>query len=651
MNRQLAAILFSRIEGQPDESQKRKILELQQPLVEEYHGNFLMQREGGFLFQFSSALEAVKCAMHLQRNANEQLDLSLNIGIHLGDLIIDHQQVLGDGINLATGIGSIAEHGSIYISEAIQGAIKGSDVQTAFRGEKTPANINYPVRIYQVVQEQETISRALVPKKSHLPWLVVLALVFAFALWKINADKTPKVEAKTIAVLPLTTQNADSTSEFIIQGITEELVRSIGQLKALTVVNPKSTQVFMASVAPVQEATTELDQADLFLTGTFERDNDALELELSLINRQQETVWGSNYSGNVYQLAALAGKVAVDIAEVTQINLSEQESTYMVKIPPVEPQSFELMLLGKNHLAKFTLEDIAIGLNYLRQAVDADPTNSRAWSNLAEGLIMMGHSPAPQPGVWEEARDAANRALQLDSLNAEAWAWLGTTKTYYHWDYDGAMRCYQKANRLNPSLPMSHYHYAWHLLLFDSLEKAVTEHEIAFKLDPLDPFQSARLGHIYMIAGDMDKALAELRRSQRLQPNFVITNNVLGEYFMNTQQFDSAEYYLKASHIFGKGQLATTYFAWGKPEQAWKIINEMESNIIPYYSFNLALIYAQLSNLDKFFEYANYPQPHAFHPWLIPVVTRNPVIIPDPKTRQKIVNDPRFTQLKEKMNL
>jgi tetratricopeptide (TPR) repeat protein len=296
--------------------------------------------------------------------------------------------------------------------------------------------------------------------------------------------------------------------------------------------------------------------------------------------------------------------------------------------------------LGKNHLAKFTPEDIAIGLNYLRQAVDNNPTSSQAWSNYAEGLIMMGHGPAPPPGVWDEARAAATRALQLDSLNAEAWAWLGTTKTYFHWDYHGAVYCYNKANALNPSLPMSHYHYSWHLLLFDSINKAVDEHEIAFRLDPLDPFQAARLGHIYLAAGNLDRAMQEVHRAQRLQPDFQIAENVKGAIYMALQEYDSAGYCFTNTGIRGKSQLAGALLAQGQTESAMEIIREMESNINPYYSFGLALLYAAMNNADKFFEYANYSQPHAFHPWLR-VMVRNP----------EIIADPRFKQLMDKMNL
>ena len=187
---------------------------------------------------------------------------------------------------------------------------------------------------------------------------------------------------------------------------------------------------------------------------------------------------------------------------------------------------------------------------------------------------------------------------------------------------------------------MSHYHYSWHLLLFDSLDKAVEEHEIAFKLDPLDPFQAARLGHIYLIAGDLDKAMMEVRRSDRLQPDFLFANLVKGYIHLAKAEYDSAEFSFNKTGIFGKGYIAEAYLAKGQLEKAMEIIQEMETNINPYYAFGLANLYAQLDDANKFFQYANYDQPHAFHPWLRVSVTN-----------ARFITDPRFKQLMDKMNL
>ena len=567
------------------------------------------------------------------------LEASLRIGIHLGDITIENGEVYGDGVNVASRIESVAEPGSIYISEAVQGAIKGSDIHTAFRGEKKLKNVDYPVRVYQVVEGSEIDSRAMVLLKSHWPWLVGLVLLVGFAIWKFT-DRPTTVYGKTIAVLPLKLHNADSASEYLVQGVTEELIWSIGKVRELTVINPYSTLQFMASVAPVQEARTELQQSDYFLSGTMEVINDLMNLDLALYDQQEQELWSNTYSGDIYELPKLAGTIAVDVATFIRINLSESETSRIVNIEPVDPESFKLLLLGRHHLAKFTPQDIAIGLNYLKQAIDNDPTSSRAWSNLAGGLVTMGHSPAPPPGVKEEAAAAATRALQLDSLNAEAWAWLATTKSYYHWDYREAEYCYNKANALNPNLPMSHYHYSWHLYLFDSLDKALDEHEIAFKLDPLDPFQAARLAHIYQIAGKLDSAMLEVKRAYRLDPDFPLTHNIEGMIHLKRNQYDSAATAFHRTGPRGWMGLGMVYLKADRYDEVMKIIETLKSNLNPFNSVSLALLYAEIDSLDQFFEYANYEPTHAFHPWLR-VEVKNP----------KVINDPRFEQLMSKMNL
>jgi tetratricopeptide (TPR) repeat protein len=138
----------------------------------------------------------------------------------------------------------------------------------------------------------------------------------------------------------------------------------------------------------------------------------------------------------------------------------------------------------------------------------------------------------------------------------------------------------------------------------------------------------------------MDKAYLELQRAYQLQPGFRIADLVFGDYYMQTQQYDSAAYYLKRADLYGKSRLAAVYFAQGMQEKAWDIVKEMETNITPYYAFTLAVLYAQLGDTEKFFEYANYPKPHAFQPWL-----RKAVSNPD------ITTDTRFNDLMIKMNL
>jgi len=649
MDRQLAAILFSDIVGYTslmgqNESSTlelvRKSREIQKPLVEKHQGKWLKEMGDGVMAQFKSALDAVKCGMEIQEAVKNQLDAQLRIGIHLGDITIENHEIYGDGVNVASRIESIADPGSVYISEAVYGAIKGhGDIRTQFMGEKQLKNVQGLVRVYKILAEGAAVLPVDNPLKKYAMPAVIIVLLLIFGIWQLNK---PAVDTsrKTIAVLPLKLLNPDSANQFLIQGITEELIRSLGKVNMLSVINPRSILRFEASVAPLTEARTELGQSDYFLTGSFEEKDNLLKLDLGLFDRQEREVWSKSYTNDISMLPELTGNIAVDITEAINVALPTSERSRITDIPPVDPEIFELMLKGKTHLFKFTPEDIIIGMNYLNQAKDKDPASSRAWSMLAEGLVFMGHSPAPPPGVWQEAKAAAIRAIQLDSLNAEAWGALAHTKTYFEWDYEGAVYAYNRANKLNPNMAMNHYHYAWHLHLFDSLNKAIDEHTIAQNLDPLDPLQSAWLGWLYVAAGDLEQAMVEVKRSLRVQPSpFGYIN--LSRIYLERKEYDSAYLAAKNAGPFSRVSIGLTYFKSGQLQKGMKIIREMESEPLNSWNArNLATLYAEIDSLDRFFQYANYEPAHAFMPWL-----RKSIDNPN------IIADPRFKQLMDKMNL
>ena len=131
----------------------RKSRDIQKPLVEKHQGKWLKEMGDGVMAQFKSALDAVKCGAEIQEAVKHQLDAQLRIGIHLGDITIENDEVYGDGVNVASRIESIADPGSVYISEAVYGAIKGqSDIRAQFMGEKQLKNVQGPVRVYKSLE-------------------------------------------------------------------------------------------------------------------------------------------------------------------------------------------------------------------------------------------------------------------------------------------------------------------------------------------------------------------------------------------------------------------------------------------------------------------------------------------------------------------
>ena len=402
---------------------------------------------------------------------------------------------------------------------------------------------------------------------------------------------------------------------------------------------------YMGMLQPVAEVTSDLNDVDYLVTGSFEKDGNAIRLSVNLNDNEEEIFWSDSYGWDMSRTPGMIGTIATEISEAIGVELSDDDASRITEIPAVNPEIYALWLKGMSHLGKFTPQDFAQGRVYLQEAVDKNPADARAWAGLAEGYVYLGHSPDPPPDAWHRALEAAERALNLDPTLAEAHAALAHTKTYFQWDYDGAEEGYKKANELNPNLAMNHFHYAWHLDLFDHLDEAIVEHKRAQQLDPFIPEHTAWLGWLLEKAGKYEEAISEARKSMEIVKDFPLGFFILGHIYMCQEKYDSAiTAFTEAAERqpnFKYMGLARAFIRSGQIEKGRQYIYELENQ--PLNSFRalmLAHLYALIDNLDKFFEYANYEPAHAWAPWLR-VNVDNPLII----------SDPRFKELMDKMNL
>jgi len=646
--RQLAAIMFADIVGYTslmgqDESNAlelvRKSREIQKSLIEKHHGKWLKEMGDGSLAQFKSALDAVYCAIDIQEAAGKELKAQLRIGIHLGDITIEDEEIYGDGVNVASRIESVADPGSVFISDAVYGAIKGvSDVHAQFRGERKLKNVKGPVRIYKILTGEVPDTLPERSFKKYLIPAIIIVLAVIIGIWRLTGFDFRK-SSKTILVLPFELSETDSSNQYLVQSITEELIRNLGKVSALTVINPITSLQFQASVTPLTDAIDRLDKTDYFIKGSLDVEGSRITIELDLFDHKENKLWSNSYSDDLARLPELTGRIAVDISEELKVKLGSGEHARITGLRPIDPEIYELWVKALNEVYKWNAESYTKARIYLNEAIDKSPADARTWAMLAEALVTMGHSDSPPTGVWQEAQAAALRALQLDSLNAEAWAALAHSKTYFEWDYEGAEYGYHKANELNPSNAMNHYHYAWHLYLHDRLDEAIEEHLIAQELDPLQPGHTYYLASLYISKGELDKARSEMERVYRITSDSLVYLSMMGRLYLETEQYDSAIYaFKKVQNNIGLGK---AYFRKGDIESGMKLMQKVNSYPInPWRAWVRAQLYAEIDSLDRFFEYANYEQPHAFFPWFRKAIS-NP----------KVIQDPRFKQLMDKMNL
>jgi tetratricopeptide (TPR) repeat protein len=296
---------------------------------------------------------------------------------------------------------------------------------------------------------------------------------------------------------------------------------------------------------------------------------------------------------------------------------------------------------------KGTPQEVAEGLAHLHDATDRNPVDAMAWAGLALGYSAVGHGPNPTPDAWTMARAAAERAVSLDSTLAEAWSALADVRYYADWDWEGAEQAFRRANELNPSIAMNHFHYAWLLLVLNRIEEAIAEHELAKQIDPFTASQSALLGWAYLYDGDVERAQGQARWALELDPDGPAGLFVLGSALQAGSRHDEAiatHERMAELYPFLRWLLGLTYARADRPEDARRIAAEIEVGpVTAFDAFGLAVIYGALGDIEATHMWATHEPNHA---WL-PAIAIDPIVgVP-----HEILRDPIFDEFMAELDL
>ncbi len=468
------------------------------------------------------------------------------------------------------------------------------------------------------------------------------ALVLLAAGWGlVTTVGASRIER--LAVLPLTDLTGDSAQAYLLEGVHEALIAELGRL-GLSVVARTTMGRYRGTSKSVREVAGELG-AGAVIEGSLLRHGDSIEIAARLYHGDTEReLWSGTYGGDLPNVVALYRGFARTVAAEIRWTLTPDHEAQLSRASPVNPAVYEAYLRGMYHLNKSTAEDFEKALSYFHEAVEENPADPLAYTGLAFGYITLGHGPAPPPDVWPRARAAAERAVRLDSNLAEAWAALADIRTYYEWDWEGAERAFQRANELNPSLPMNHYHYAWYLALCGRTEEAIAEHKRAQALDPLTPLHTVWLPGLYLYLGQYEKALVTARLSVGEYPGNATALFVLGMSAAQMGEYDeaiAAHEKMAAINPVWKHALGRTYALAGRTDDARRILRELEAQPpTSWGAIGLADLHAALGNTDEAFRWLQYDPPHAWLPWS----RNNPALEP-------LRDDPRFQDLLRRLSL
>ena len=461
--------------------------------------------------------------------------------------------------------------------------------------------------------------------------LIAVLLLVSVSFWAGSQwnEGFPKHTTKKIAVIPFTYEtNENETEDYFKTGMTNELINELSKVDQLTIMNQASTELLTKNLSSASFVFLNvIKQVDYFIYGTINRKQNIIDVYLELKEKvDSKPIWQD-----------LAMKMGIDV--------KFEDSVLWSNLKRVNPETYELYLKGKHFLNKSTVEDWQRGMVYLNEAKDRNPSDPYAWAGLAEGYITLGHAGVGEIDVFPKALEAAKRAIQLDSTNAEAWASLAQYHTYFGWDWKLAEYAFKRANTLNPNMAYNHYHRAWYLAIFGKMNEAIEEHKRAQELDPFTPLHTAWLGGLYHMVGEYEKGLIEAEKAAQMQDGYALSMLVKGRILMDQGKYEEGLEILKqASEIVRAWRYygyAPALIQAGRKEEAKAIIQELEAKPPNgWRALCLGILYSKLGDFDKALEWFNYKEKDA---WYVGIRIFN---LPE-----ELKKDPRFLKLISDMNL
>lgn len=331
----------------------------------------------------------------------------------------------------------------------------------------------------------------------------------------------PAAPIDSVAVLPFTNMTGEGDAEYLSDGITDNLINNLSQLRGLRVV-PRSTVFrYKGKVVDPQEVGRAL-HVRAVLAGRVIQRGDTLEIGVELVDVAGQTqLWGQQYSRKLTDILAIQTDLAREISNRLHLELSGEEQSRLVRNYTENTEAYHLYLKGLYHRQKTTEEGFNESIKYFQQAVELDPTYPLAYVGLADSYASLGYlNILPPREVWPKAKAAATKALKLDDTLAEAHAALGAPLLFYDWDWARARQEFDRAAELNPKYAITHHWYAHYWSMIGNVEEALKESRLAVQHEPLDLMLNAHFLFYLTGPNNAEEFADHSRKLRELEPDF-----------------------------------------------------------------------------------------------------------------------------------
>ena len=506
--RRLVAIMFADIVGytrlmQEDEVAAKEMRDRHRRILHDSlseHGGEVIQYYGdGTLSIFSSSIDAVTCAVGIQRASLGSPPIPLRIGIHSGDIIVDHEGAYGDGVNVASRVESLGTAGAVLISDKVHDDIKNQpEFKARSLGEFEFKNVKRPIQVHAMEGGGLTV-----PNRKEL-------------------KGKGKGKAKRLAVLPFVNLSADKDNEFFSDGITEELINALGKIDGLQVTSRISSFAFKGKNPPVKVLKKKLD-VNSVLQGTVRKSGNRVRISAELVSTiDGVSQWSERYDRDLEDIFEVQDEISASIANQLRSRLSlAEKDTSAVEAQTDNINAYTDYLLGKFHYNKWSVGSTTEAIRYYEKSIEAAPNFAPAYAGLATCYTYFGNTGhLPPKRAAELGEEFALKALAVDTNSAEAHLALSIINFFFRWDWERGEREADTALRLNPGLADGIVMKSFRSLIDGDTKTGLEILKKAHRIDPLSPVVLRTIGDNLYLSGDYDEAIDHYDQALVIDPGF-----------------------------------------------------------------------------------------------------------------------------------
>ena len=481
MERRLAAIFaadvagYSRLIGADEEGTLERFnahrRELIDPKIAEHQGRIVKTTGDGLLVEFASPVRAVRCAIEMQqgmadRNAALPQDrrIEFRIGINLCDVIVEGDDIYGDGVNVAARLEGIAEPGTVYVSRAMRDFVRDKpDIVLEDLGERELKNIAAPVRVFRIGPPAlpEGVSRA---------------------------GTLPVPNKPSIAVLPFANMSSDVEQEYFSDGITEDLITDLSKVSGLFVIARNSSFAYKNRSVKVQDIAQDLG-VRFVLEGSIRKAGNRVRITAQLIDAANGGhLWAERFDRDLTDIFSMQDEVVEKIVAALAVTLTQNEEQRLHRRGTSNVQAYELWLRARESFSRTTREAVEEAKALHRKAIEVDPHFAAPHAGLALAVISQYASGwvADPVQALDEAERWARRALELDPQEPVSHMALGNVLLWRR-EHDAAIAEFHRMTAIDPNFAQGHMATGFGQVYAGQPAGALEAFAVAMRLDPLYP--------------------------------------------------------------------------------------------------------------------------------------------------------------------